>query len=111
MSLRHRPGMAVNEYGTGSLGSGMRSMGAQGSDQVILHARREWFAPGMNWAKTGMAAQWVTRTETAEAISQWYARASVACTPFIFPEARFRSPWVDDQFSDDLQRVRRWVTD
>jgi hypothetical protein len=59
-----------------------------------------------------MAVQWIAGAKnTPETISEWYSRATIACTPFIFPESRFRSPWVDDQFAEDVRRVRRWLTD
>jgi hypothetical protein len=62
--------------------------------------------------EAGIAVQWVADAkDTPETISGWYSRATINCTPFIFTEWRFRSPWVDDQFGEDVRRVRGWLTD
>jgi hypothetical protein len=45
------------------------------------------------------------------AAAQWYRRARLACEPFMFAEARFRTPWVDDEFAEVIRIARRWLRD
>jgi hypothetical protein len=44
-----------------------------------------------------------------ETIAEWYNRAIPACDPFIFPESRFRNPWVDDELAEAIQSACRWL--
>jgi hypothetical protein len=44
-------------------------------------------------------------------IVQWYRRARTACEPFMFAEARFRTPWVDDEFAATIRVARQWLCD
>jgi hypothetical protein len=51
-------------------------------------------------------------TETVpEVAAQWYRRARSACEPFMFAEARFRTPWVDDEFAEVIRLARQWLRD
>ena len=52
-----------------------------------------------------------TETLTAESVSQWYRRAISGCDPFIFPESRFRTPWMNDELASVLQTARQWLSD
>jgi hypothetical protein len=45
---------------------------------------------------------------SADAIDQWYKRATSACAPFLFPESRYRNPWTDDELPGALAAARRW---
>lgn len=49
-----------------------------------------------------------TERATADAIDQWYKRATSACAPFLFPESRFRNPWTDDELPGAVAAARRW---
>ena len=42
---------------------------------------------------------------------QWYKRARFACEPFMFAAARFRTPWVDDEFAAAIAVSRQWLND
>ncbi len=42
---------------------------------------------------------------------QWYRRARSACEPFMFAAARFRTPWVDDEFAATIALSRQWLSD
>ena len=42
---------------------------------------------------------------------QWYRRARFACEPFMFAAARFRTPWVDDEFAATIRTTRQWLGD
>ena len=44
----------------------------------------------------------------AQAISQWYTRATSACAPFLFPESRFRTPWTGDDLPGAVEVARQW---
>ena|ERR1039458_1633957 len=46
-------------------------------------------------------------TETTS--SQWYRRAVSACDPFLFPESRFRTLWMDDDLARSLKGARQWL--
>jgi hypothetical protein len=46
---------------------------------------------------------------TADAINQWYYRATAACAPFLFPESRFRTPWTGDDLPSDVEAARTWL--
>jgi len=48
---------------------------------------------------------------TQETISHWYRRATSGCDPFIFPESRFRTPWMNDDLASVLQSARQWLSD
>jgi hypothetical protein len=50
-----------------------------------------------------------TESAVRETISQWYARAAVACSPFIFPESRFRMRWEGDELAGPLENARHWL--
>jgi hypothetical protein len=50
-----------------------------------------------------------TQNATAETISRWYQQAVSACDPFLFPESRFRTPWMDDELALVLERASRWL--
>jgi hypothetical protein len=50
-----------------------------------------------------------TGSPTADAINQWYYRATAACAPFLFPESRFRTPWTGDDMPAAVEAARRWV--
>jgi hypothetical protein len=50
-----------------------------------------------------------TGTPAADAISQWYYRATAACAPFLFPESRFRTPWTGDDVPGAVEAARRWL--
>jgi hypothetical protein len=50
-----------------------------------------------------------TGNPAADAISQWYYRATAACAPFLFPESRFRTPWTGDDLPGDVEAARRWL--
>ena len=52
-----------------------------------------------------------TEPLTTETISQWYRRATSGCDPFIFPESRFRTPWMNDELASVLQAARQWLSD
>lgn len=43
--------------------------------------------------------------------AQWYRRARVACEPFMFAEARYRTPWVDDELAEVVRTARQWLRD
>jgi hypothetical protein len=43
--------------------------------------------------------------------AQWYRRAWIACEPFMFAEARYRTPWVDDEFAEVIRVARQWLGD
>jgi hypothetical protein len=43
--------------------------------------------------------------------AQWYRRARSACEPLMFTEARYRTPWVDDEFAEVIRTARQWVRD
>ena len=42
---------------------------------------------------------------------QWYRKARSACEPFMFAAARFRTPWVDDEFAATITNARQWFRD
>jgi hypothetical protein len=46
-----------------------------------------------------------------DAVAHWYRRARSACEPFMFAEARFRTPWVDDEFAEVIRTARQWLRD
>jgi hypothetical protein len=46
---------------------------------------------------------------STEAISRWYAKASSVWGPLMFPETRFRTPWIDDEFAMTIQNARQWL--
>ena len=48
---------------------------------------------------------------STDATLKWYKRAQSACEPFMFAAARFRTPWVDDEFSDVIRAARQWLCD
>jgi hypothetical protein len=52
-----------------------------------------------------------TEPLTADTVSLWYKRAASACDPFIFPESRFRTPWMNDELASVLQAARKWLRD
>jgi hypothetical protein len=52
-----------------------------------------------------------TEIATTETISRWYKQALCACDPFLFPESRFRTPWMDDELARVLKRARQWLED
>lgn len=52
-----------------------------------------------------------TNTLTAETVSHWYRRATSGCDPFIFPESRFRTPWMNDELASVLQTACQWLSD
>jgi hypothetical protein len=43
--------------------------------------------------------------------AQWYRRARSVCEPFMFAAARFRTPWVDDEFAASISTARQWLRD
>jgi hypothetical protein len=45
----------------------------------------------------------------SEATAQWYRLARSTCEPFMFAEARFRTPWVDDEFAEVIRTAREWL--
>ena len=47
-----------------------------------------------------------TENATADAINQWYYRATAACAPFLFPESRFRTPWTGDDLPAAVEVAR-----
>jgi hypothetical protein len=49
-----------------------------------------------------------TDSPTANAIDQWYKRATSACAPFLFPESRYRNPWTDDELPSAVAAARSW---
>jgi hypothetical protein len=50
-----------------------------------------------------------TENSTADAINQWYYRATAACAPFLFPESRFRTPWTGDDLPAAVEAAREWL--
>jgi len=50
-----------------------------------------------------------TEIATTDEISRWYKQAVTACDPFLFPESRYRTPWMDDQLSSVLMHARQWL--
>jgi hypothetical protein len=50
-----------------------------------------------------------TENATADAINQWYYRATAACAPFLFPESRFRTPWTGDDLPAAVEAARQWL--
>jgi hypothetical protein len=50
-----------------------------------------------------------TESATTETISRWYQQAVYACDPFLFPESRFRTPWMDDELARVLKRASQWL--
>ena len=52
-----------------------------------------------------------TEGPTAEATAQWYKMAISACDPFLFPESRFRTLWMDDDLGRVLENARQWLQD
>ena len=48
---------------------------------------------------------------TAARTVQWYRKARSACEPFMFAAARFRTPWVDDEFAGTITNARQWLRD
>jgi hypothetical protein len=44
-----------------------------------------------------------------ETTDDWYSRATTACSPFIFPESRFRMRWPGDDLVGPLENARHWV--
>src|ERR1700684_3119739 len=50
-------------------------------------------------------------TQPAPDAAPWYRRARSACEPFMFAEARFRTPWVDDEFAEVIRIARQWLRD
>ncbi len=50
-----------------------------------------------------------TDSSIADAVNQWYYRATAACAPFLFPESRFRTPWTGDDLPADVEAARRWL--
>jgi hypothetical protein len=46
-----------------------------------------------------------------DAAVQWYRKARTACEAFMFAEARFRTPWVDDEFAEGIRVARQWLRD
>ena len=52
-----------------------------------------------------------TESATLDRTVQWYRRARTACEPFMFAEARFRTPWVDDEFAATITTTRQWLSD
>jgi hypothetical protein len=51
-----------------------------------------------------------TETPTTE-LSKWYKRAMTACDPFLFPESRYRTLWMDDDLARSLESARKWLRD
>ena len=58
-----------------------------------------------------MCPRWATEDEALDKTVQWYRRARFACEPFMFAEARFRTPWVDDEFAATIRTARQWLSD
>jgi hypothetical protein len=48
---------------------------------------------------------------TTDSTAQWFRRARFACEPFMFAAARFRTPWVDDEFAATIGASRQWLRD
>jgi len=48
---------------------------------------------------------------TTNGTVRWYRMARFACEPFMFAAARFRTPWVDDEFAETIRLSRQWLTD
>jgi hypothetical protein len=42
-------------------------------------------------------------------VSRWYRRAISACDPFIFPESRYRTLWMDDDLARSLESACKWL--
>jgi hypothetical protein len=53
----------------------------------------------------------LTEKAMTETPLQWYKRARYGCGQFIFAEARYRTPWVDDELTGEIQNARRWYVD
>lgn len=45
----------------------------------------------------------------SDLLSEWYRRAAVACDPFIFPESRYRCPWVNEELSSGIESAGLWL--
>jgi hypothetical protein len=52
-----------------------------------------------------------TEIATTETTSRWYQQAVSACDPFLFPESRFRTLWMDDELARALRRAGHWLED
>jgi len=58
-----------------------------------------------------MGPRWAMEEATTDSTGQWYRKARSACEPFMFAAARFRTPWVDDEFAGTISNARQWLRD
>ena len=58
-----------------------------------------------------MSPRWAIEEATTDSTGQWYRKARSACEPFMFAAARFRTPWVDDEFAGTITNARQWLRD
>lgn len=59
-----------------------------------------------NGYRTSMCPARATTTASPLGTTHWYRRARSACEAFMFAEARFRTPWVDDEFAATISAGR-----
>jgi hypothetical protein len=59
----------------------------------------------------GMCPRRATNEGSRDETVQWFKRARSSCEPFMFAAARFRTPWVDDEFAATIRTARQWLSD